>query len=260
MLTKYRRGIILVGLGLAMVAAGCKKKVKITPPPPAPTVTQPVEAPTAKAAVLEFSVEPTTIERGQSALLRWSVSNANNISLDNGIGVVPANGTRKVIPSETTTYTLRASGPGGEAMATTTVTVTAPAPPPPPANATPTGTMEQRLQTEVGDAYFDYDKGDIRDDARAVLAKDADALKSIFAAFPSATVVVEGHCDDRGSAEYNLGLADRRATAAKDFLAQLGVPADKLKTVSYGKERPQCTEASEDCYQKNRRAHFAPAQ
>jgi peptidoglycan-associated lipoprotein len=72
--------------------------------------------------------------------------------------------------------------------------------------------------------------------------------------------VVEGHCDERGSAEYNLGLGDRRATSAKDFLVQLGVPADKLKTISYGKERPQCTENDESCWQKNRRAHFSAGQ
>jgi peptidoglycan-associated lipoprotein len=73
-------------------------------------------------------------------------------------------------------------------------------------------------------------------------------------------VQLEGNCDERGSAEYNIGLGDRRATAAKDFLVQLGVPADKLKTVSYGKERPVCTDANEDCYQKNRHDHFAAAQ
>jgi len=72
--------------------------------------------------------------------------------------------------------------------------------------------------------------------------------------------VVEGHCDERGSAEYNLGLGDRRAQSAKDFLVQLGVPADKLRTISYGKERPVCTEANESCWQRNRRAHFASAQ
>jgi peptidoglycan-associated lipoprotein len=72
--------------------------------------------------------------------------------------------------------------------------------------------------------------------------------------------VVEGHCDERGSAEYNLGLGDRRATSAKEFLQQLGVPSDRLKTISYGKERPQCTEQNESCWQKNRRAHFAPGQ
>jgi peptidoglycan-associated lipoprotein len=73
-------------------------------------------------------------------------------------------------------------------------------------------------------------------------------------------VVIEGHCDERGSAEYNLGLADRRATSAKDFLVGLGLPDNRIRIISYGKERPVCTEASEDCYQRNRRAHLAPAQ
>ncbi len=111
-----------------------------------------------------------------------------------------------------------------------------------------------------GDALFDYDKSDIRDDARQVLTHDADALKRIFAADPAFTVVLEGHCDERGSAEYNLGLGDRRATAAKDFLVQLGVPAEKIRTISYGKDRPICTDATEACYQRNRRAHLTPAQ
>ena len=92
------------------------------------------------------------------------------------------------------------------------------------------------------------------------LTHDADLLKRIFAADPGFTVVMEGHCDERGSAEYNLGLGDRRATAAKDFLVQLGVPADKIRTISYGKDRPVCTDATEACYQRNRRAHLAPAQ
>jgi peptidoglycan-associated lipoprotein len=112
----------------------------------------------------------------------------------------------------------------------------------------------------VQDAFFNYDKSDIREDARTVLTRDADALKRILADMPDAVVVLEGHCDERGSAEYNLGLGDRRSTAAKDFLVQLGVPADKLKTISYGKERPQCTESNEECWQKNRRAHFSAAQ
>jgi peptidoglycan-associated lipoprotein len=114
------------------------------------------------------------------------------------------------------------------------------------------------LASEVQDAYFDFDKSDIREDARATLTRNADALRRIFQEFPAATVVIEGHCDERGSAEYNMGLGDRRATAAKEFLVQLGVPADKLRTVSYGKERPQCTESNEECWQKNRRVHFVP--
>lgn len=114
--------------------------------------------------------------------------------------------------------------------------------------------------SEVQDAYYDYDKSDLRADARDVLTRNASALKAILADFPGATIVVEGHCDERGSAEYNLGLGDQRAGSAKDFLVQLGVPADRLRNISYGKERPQCTDAGEACYQKNRRAHFSTGQ
>ena len=77
---------------------------------------------------------------------------------------------------------------------------------------------------------------------------------------PNAVIMVEGHCDERGSAEYNLGLGDKRAGAAKDFLVQLGVPAGRVRTISYGKERPQCTESDDECWQKNRRVHFSPGQ
>jgi peptidoglycan-associated lipoprotein len=138
--------------------------------------------------------------------------------------------------------------------------VTAPPPPPPTPTPVPTKSLSELLSTEVQDAYFDYDKSDIRDDARTTLSHDAEALKQIFTQIPNAVVQIEGNCDERGSAEYNIGLGDRRATAAKDFLVQSGVPADKLKTVSYGKERPVCTDANEDCYQKNRHDHFAAAQ
>jgi peptidoglycan-associated lipoprotein len=212
-----------------------------------------------RPTVLAFTVEPSVIERGQSATLRWSVNNVTTISIDNGIGDVQSSGTRRITPAETTTYRLTASGPNGVVNGTTTVTVTNPAPVVAP-TARPGSTLDQEVNQLLQDAYFDYDSNQIRSDARDVLAKDADALKKIFADFPQAAVIVEGHCDERGSAEYNLGLADQRASATKEYLVSLGVPAAKLKTVSYGKERPQCTEATEECYQKNRRAHFGAAQ
>jgi peptidoglycan-associated lipoprotein len=174
------------------------------------------------------------------------------------MGAVQSNGSRQVFPSSTTTYKLVATGPAGNANATATVNVIAPTtapPPPPPAQTSLTSALES-----VTDAYFDYDSSDIREDARNALTRDSDALKRILQDFPSAAIVVEGHCDERGSAEYNLGLGDRRAAAAKEFLQQLGVPPDKLRTVSYGKERQQCTESNEACWQKNRRAHFAAGQ
>jgi peptidoglycan-associated lipoprotein len=173
---------------------------------------------------------------------------------------VQSSGNRQVFPSNTTTYRLTAKGPGGTSEATATVTVTQPPPPPPPAPKPPKRTLSQRLAEEVQDAYFDFDKFDIRPDARDALTRNATALRSILSDFPDAVVTVEGHCDERGSSEYNLGLGDRRATAAKEFLVQLGVSGDRLRTISYGKERPQCTESNEDCWQRNRRAHFSAGQ
>jgi peptidoglycan-associated lipoprotein len=262
MLKKRKIGAIAMAALSAVFVVGCKKKPAPTaPPPPPPPSKVDTTKPTPGAPSIQFSAEPTSIQRGQSATLRWSVTgDANNISIDQGLGTVQANGTRRVFPSDTVTYTLSASGPGGTRTATATVTVAAPPPPPPPPPTAPKSTLEQRLSGEVQDAYFDYDKSDIREDARAALTRNADALKGILSEFPGSSIVVEGHCDERGSAEYNLGLGDRRATSAKEFLVQLGVPADRLKTISYGKERPQCTEANEDCWQKNRRAHFAPGQ
>jgi peptidoglycan-associated lipoprotein len=241
------------------------KKAPIPPPPAAPVASgAPAPAPSgARPTVATFTVEPSSIERGQAAVLRWSVTGATEVSIDRGIGTVASTGTSRVTPSETTTYTLNASGPGGNATATATVTITAPPPPPPPTNNTGNtfrGTLASRLESDLQDALFDYDSNNIRDDARNSLTHDADSLKRIFADFPGATVNVEGHCDERGSAEYNLGLGDRRATAARDFLVQLGVPADRLKTISYGKERPVCTESDESCWQRNRRAHFSSGQ
>ena len=108
----------------------------------------------------------------------------------------------------------------------------------------------------TGPIYFDYDKSDVRSDARDALTRDAAALKGILSDFPNAVIVVEGHCDERGSAEYNLGLGDRRASAAKEFLQQLGVPTDRMRTISYGKELPLCHEENDACWARNRRVHF----
>jgi len=260
------RKIVVLALvvWLVVFAVGCKKKTPLPPPPPPPVVQPPPPPPPPPApTVAQFTADPASIQRGQSATLRWEVSGqATNVSINQGIGTVQSTGSQRVSPTDSTTWTLTATGPGGSNTARATVNVTAPPPPPPPPPppAPPKPTIQQRLTTDVQDAFFDYDKSDVRADAQDALTRDAAALKSILADFPSATIVVEGHCDERGSAEYNLGLGDRRGSAAKDFLVQLGVPADKLKTISYGKERPQCTESNDACWQKNRRAHFSAGQ
>ena len=255
-----RIGVGLLMLVLFFFASGCKKKVPPPPPPPPPTRSEPAPTPTVQPPVIaSFAAEPSTIEKGQSSTLSWSISGATDMSIDNGIGPVQSRGTRQVFPANTTTYTLTAKGPGGSVSRSATVSVSTP-PGPLPAPGGPRLSSTEMLQQQSQDAYFDYDKSDIRADAREALSHDAELLKQIFQQDPNFTVIIEGHCDERGSAEYNLALGDRRASAAKEFLVQLGAPADRLKTISYGKERPQCTEASEACWQKNRRAHLAAGQ
>lgn len=105
---------------------------------------------------------------------------------------------------------------------------------------------------EIEDVFFDYNKSAVRDDLRSILEKNASILK----ANKSVKVVIEGHCDERGTSEYNIGLGESRAQAVKNYLVNLGVEAGRISIVSYGEEKPFCTERNEDCWQKNRRAHF----
>ena len=114
------------------------------------------------------------------------------------------------------------------------------------------GTDEIDRMGLLADIHFDYDKADIREGDRAILNKNAEVLKK----FDFLRVTVEGHCDERGTVEYNLALGERRARAAYDYLVSLGVTADRLKTVSYGKEIQVCSESTEDCWARNRRAKF----
>jgi peptidoglycan-associated lipoprotein len=210
--------------------------------------------------ITSFTADPSTVLRGESLTLKWGVLNATEITIDNGVGTVSETGTRRVTPNSSVTYTLTAKGPGGSSTGAVQVVVNVPPPPPPsqpPAPPKSTKPLSERLATEVQDIYFDYDKSEIREDSRATLQRNIEALKAIIRDFPNAVINVEGHCDERGSAEYNLGLGDRRSTSAKEFLTQTGVAGDRLRSISYGKEKPQCTDASEACWQKNRRVHFA---
>ncbi|MDH3503174.1 MAG: OmpA family protein [Nitrospirota bacterium] len=109
------------------------------------------------------------------------------------------------------------------------------------------------LLKALGDVYFDYDRFTIRTDAIPVLQENAHAL---VAALSDKNIVIEGHCDERGTESYNMVLGKRRGNAVKEFLVDLGVPGDKLQVMSYGKEKPFCTDQNEECWQENRRGHF----
>jgi len=112
------------------------------------------------------------------------------------------------------------------------------------------------INRTLEDAFFDFDKYHLRDDAREALARSVQVLARLMAADASMRLLIEGHCDERGSSEYNLALGQLRAEKAKEFLATLGLPPGRVEAVSFGKERPQCTESTEQCWQKNRRAHL----
>ena len=154
-------------------------------------------------------------------------------------------------PTESTTYRLVANnelghagsdsaGHGHAATATSAATTTATKP------------RRSCLRQNVKDVFFDYDSYDITQQYQQVLQADARFLQQ----HPNMKFTIEGHCDERGSTEYNLALGDNRANSTKQALMSLGIPADRIRTISYGKEKPFCTESNESCWQQNRRAHF----
>lgn len=231
---------LMFALGAILFLGACHKKQPPPPPPPPPPA-----APTAS-----LTASPDTIDKGQSSTLTWQTTNATDVSIDQNVGTVDANGSRQVTPVESTTYTLTAKGTGGSQTATARVTVNAPAPPPPPPQTSMTD--EQMFSQNVKDIYFDYDKSDIRADQQSSVQADAAFLQQ----HTNISFTVEGHCDERGSTEYNLALGDSRASAVKNALVSAGVGADRIKTVSFGKEKPFCTQSNEACWQQNRRGHF----
>lgn len=148
-----------------------------------------------------------------------------------------------------------------------TAPATPPAPPAPPTAPAPAPAPRALSEEEIfaqksldqlnqerplADVFFDLDQSSIRDDARTALSTNADWLKR----WTNTRISIEGHCDERGTAEYNLGLGERRANAVRSYLVELGVPGDRVVVVSKGKESPFCTESNEACWQQNRRGHF----
>jgi len=241
---KLRNGLLTSALLLVALTAvsGCKKSKPL--PPPAATA-PPATAPTPTATL---TATPTVVSAGDQVQLAWRTTDATSISID-GIGDVPSVGVKTVTPTTSTTYHLVARGEGGSADASARVTVNAP-----PAIETPSTTMseEQEFKAHVQDIFYDYDNYDIRTDAQSTLAKDADYLLQ----HPNIKIVIGGYCDERGSNEYNLVLGQNRAQAAKTALVTAGVAADRIRVISYGKEKPFCTDSNEECWQLNRRAGF----
>ena len=232
---------IIVALTVVLAVSACgKKKVASTPPPPPP----PAPAPTAS-----LTANPNTIQAGQASTLTWKTDYATDVTIDQ-LGKVDPSGSRAVTPAESTTYHLVAKNDSGTQEATARITVTE-APPPPP-QQTSNDSDAQLFSSNMKDVFYDYDSYDVSAQYQQVLQADARFLQQ----HKSLKFTIEGHCDERGSTEYNLALGDNRANAAKQALAQLGISPDRMRTISYGKEKPFCTESNESCWQQNRRAHF----
>jgi peptidoglycan-associated lipoprotein len=243
--SKVRVLTCLVVLTVVAGFAGCKKKTSQSTNT-APPMTGP--APTA-----QLTATPTTITAGDQVVLSWRTTEATNITID-GLGDVPSSGVRTVTPATSTSYHLVARGDGGSADATARVTVNAAqmAVAVPQDNSNSNMTEDEKFRASVQDIFFDYDAYDVRSDQQAALSKAA----AYLASNPGIKVLIGGYCDERGSNEYNLTLGQNRAESAKKALSQAGVAPDRLRVVSYGKEKPFCTESTEECWQQNRRAGF----
>jgi len=226
----------------ALIAvAGCKSNqvAKVTPTAP------PLTTPTPTAKIL---ASPSVVTAGDKVVLSWSSTDASSVSID-GLGTVASSGTRTVTPTASTTYHLVAQGSGGSAEADANVTVHSPLA---ISKRAPAMSTEEQFKANIRDVFFDYDQANLRSDAQSVLPRDA----AYLASHPNVKVLIGGYCDERGSSEYNLSLGQDRAESVKQALISAGVPANRLRVVSFGKEKPFCTDETDSCWQQNRRAGF----
>jgi peptidoglycan-associated lipoprotein len=242
----FSRVALLGLLAMSLFSVACNKP-PVTPATRPSTQSTPSQAPAARPTVT-LQASATFIQKGDSVTLTWSSTNATSLVLAPSVGSVAPEGNVKVSPTDSTTYTITATGPGGSADQNVRITVGAP-----PMEAPPSTTPHETLFGEgVHDAFFDYNKFELRPDAKEALSATAQYLRQ----HPDIKVVVEGHCDERGTTEYNLGLGQNRADETKKFLIGLGVPENRISTTSFGKEKPFCLTHDEACWQENRRAHF----
>lgn len=230
--------LVSVAILATILSTGCAKHVAKVQPPAAPP------APPTPTATL--AANPDIIQQGQQTTLTWQTSNANEITIA-GIGTLPASGSRLVTPNTSTTYNLVAKGPGGTSDASARVTVNAAV-----SSATQSPSDEDLFARNMRDIFFDYDKSNIRPNQ----AGPTEGNAAFLAQHSTMKIMIEGHCDDRGSEEYNLALGTSRAESLKQSLQQQGIPADRIATISYGKEKPFCTEDNEQCWQENRVDHL----
>jgi len=249
------RGLLLLALAGAALT-GCKHRDKGIDPSSLGPSDSSASSSNFPAPTASITADPVAIDLGQTVVLNWRTTNANNVSID-GIGQVNGNGTQTVSPSNSTNFHLIAKGDGGTTEANVRVTVRVPTVPT-SGSTTLDNSMnggpvsDAAFHAAVQDMFFDYDSFDLRPDAQSTASQAA----SFMVAHPDLRILIGGYADERGSAEYNLALGENRANAAKTALVSAGIAGTRIRVVSYGKEKQFCTESNESCWQENRRAQF----
>ncbi len=261
----YRLLFLLLGL-LVLAGAACGRN-RVPPLLPggadrgagagsgtAKTGTGAAEPAVASAPSLEIRVEPSLIHRGGSALLSWESRDADEVRIDQGIGVVDPSGRIKLFPEATTSYRLSAAGPGGTVERLVTIEV----------SADRTGAIDQEdllipirdeeIPLRVEPVFFSFDSNAL--DAQNMATLEANARWFSQPENAQARFVLEGHCDERGTDEYNLALADKRAQVVRQFLVDAGIDPDRMTTIALGEERPFDSGQTEAAWSLNRRVHF----
>jgi peptidoglycan-associated lipoprotein len=230
--------VFILAAALLLVTGCAKKQVAAKVPAPPPVPPQPT---------VTLNVYPSQITQGQSAKLTWEAQNASQVILEPA-GNVESSGSKTVNPTESTTYRIVAKGPGGTSDSSARLTVVSPT----PATANMSPTLRELFERNVKDAFFAYDSYKLDPETEQMVGSDANFLRQ----HPELKFTVEGHCDERGSEEYNLALGASRAEAVKQALVAQGVDGQRIATNSAGKEKPFCAESNEECWHLNRRGHF----
>ncbi len=245
--------LLLAGTGCSHRAPAVTPPARTSaPPPPAP------EPPSTNASVakpaLDVELVPTHVAKGDSAVMTWQSQNASQVTIDNGIGAVDPSGKIKLFPDATTTYQLVASGPGGTTRKSVTVEV-----------ATGAGgevvsenlaglSQAERFDYFVKPVFFSFDSAELTDEAKLTLDGNVRWLQQPENL--NLNFIIEGHSDERGTAEYNLALADKRAQVVKSYLVSKGMNPLRISTVSLGEEKPFDSRHDEAAWALNRRAQF----
>lgn len=254
---------VMAALLAGWTALGCGPRKPPTPVPPPNQRTSSPSQPTPSGVPLptpelEASLVPARVLPGESALLTWRSRHASGVAIEPGIGTVDGVGQLRLFPDRTTTYRLTASGPGGITRRDVTVEVGASSPDAPLSaediRPDPGLPLEERFRQAVQPVFFEFDKAELGPQAKRTL--DANAAWLMHSDNQGFQFIIQGHCDVRGTDEYNLALGDLRAQVVREYLVSKGVDPARIVTVSYGEERPFELGDSEEAHALNRRAHF----